>query len=90
MPVLELTIEDQLRSHSDLIEKLRLSVAIFSFCLISLCIDCGKQCAQRGRLHILELIKKRIKLLNFTEKGAFILKTENFTLQNLLNNADKI
>lgn len=58
--------------------------------------ECGEHCVQGGRLHmlasfhILELIKKRIELLNFTEKGAVILKTENFILQSLLNSADKI
>lgn len=36
------------------------------------------------------ITKKRIELLNATEKEAFILKTENFILRSLLNNADKI
>ena len=37
-----MTIADGLNNHSDLIEKLRLSVAIFTFCLISMCMDNGK------------------------------------------------
>jgi len=34
--------------------------------------------------------KKRIELLNVTEKEAFILKIEGLILRNLLNSADKI